>query len=197
MSEVIGRSLSKSERRRLEILDVAIKVIGEIGGERLTFDSVAKPLGLTRAHIKYYFDDTDEIIDLCLEYMVRKSQSIVSARINEQLEPKAKLKAYVKAQFEWLGSNKAFSGIMLYMFSYASSRASRRKLISQVRAQGFERVRELMATVGHEDMALPAHALVTHQLFYFASGTAKTKKERDQYEKECLKGFEKLIESKL
>ncbi|MCU0760243.1 MAG: TetR/AcrR family transcriptional regulator [Steroidobacteraceae bacterium] len=62
MNHLVERRQEEKERRRLEILDAAEAVAGEVGIDAMTMDQVARKARLSRALLYVYFQDKDDLL---------------------------------------------------------------------------------------------------------------------------------------
>jgi DNA-binding transcriptional regulator YbjK len=60
---------SRGERRRKEIIEAALRLIGRSGREGLTHRAVAKEAGVPLGATTYYFESRDDLLAQTLEYV--------------------------------------------------------------------------------------------------------------------------------
>ena len=79
---------SRGERRRKEIIEAALRLIGRSGREGLTHRAVAKEAGVPLGATTYYFESRDDLLAQTLEYVASSELE----RFKSEREELAKIK---------------------------------------------------------------------------------------------------------
>jgi AcrR family transcriptional regulator len=59
---------------RTEILDAALRVVDAVGGADITYESVAREAGLTKAGLMYHFPTKDALMIAVIEHVIARGQ---------------------------------------------------------------------------------------------------------------------------
>ena len=100
--QVLPYKMRKGDLRKVEIIESAIKCIGSIGVENLTFEAVGKKTGIGKSHVLYHFPNLDELVCSAIQYVYAVGQGVVSEFIGLEKNKKNLLKAYIEGTFHWL-----------------------------------------------------------------------------------------------
>lgn len=96
-----ARKLTKSERRRQEIIQSATECFDRKGYANTTLDDIAKVVGIKREGIYYYFKNRAQIL---LEIIEPQSIALVDGITaivrNDALDPRAKFRAAIRNHLE-------------------------------------------------------------------------------------------------
>jgi DNA-binding transcriptional regulator YbjK len=68
----------RSNRRRAEIVDATLRVIGRSGADAVTHRAVATEAGVSLASTTYYFDSKDALVHEALELVIDRSTAVVA-----------------------------------------------------------------------------------------------------------------------
>lgn len=71
---------------RNDILDAALQVVDAEGGADLTYDSVAKQAGLTKAGLMYHFPSKEDMMIAVIEHVLTRWRSELEAELGVPLE---------------------------------------------------------------------------------------------------------------
>lgn len=77
--------LEKSERRRLDLAESALKTLGELGYARTSLREIAANSEFSHGVVHYYFRDKSDLISYCVRYY----KTICSKRYDEVIEKSA------------------------------------------------------------------------------------------------------------
>lgn len=136
----IGHSLSKSDLRRLTMIESAIKGMAEEGLEGANFERVARNLKVRRSHVTYYFKDRDELALAAIKYIVTLAQDMTNRKIAEATDMKSKLLAFNEVTFEWANTFKDHARTLIVFYSQCASNTSFKKFNTTMRKEGTQRV---------------------------------------------------------
>jgi AcrR family transcriptional regulator len=71
---------------RTEILDAALRVVDAVGGADITYESVAREAGLTKAGLMYHFPTKDALMIAVIEHVIARWQGELGEMLDAPLE---------------------------------------------------------------------------------------------------------------
>lgn len=101
---------------RATILDAAAKLFAAHGFEGASLNDVAQAVGVTKAAVYHYFPTKKDIFDEMMVDLLERQYAAVSGEVNAAEGPSEKLKAFMRAQAEFLEANHAVFVVMLHGF---------------------------------------------------------------------------------
>lgn len=146
-SSIFPNRLSKGDRKKLEIVEVAIRLFGERGPDQITYDDLAEALNTTRSHITYHFRERFDLDMAVIRYMMVHAHEFTFAVLRDALSSRQRLIRAVDGYFDFFVARPEFGAIMLYFYYLAGLPGPFRDLQTQVRAQATERLQELIRQV--------------------------------------------------
>jgi len=94
------------EKRRSQIVDIAIQTIATQGFSQASLAEIAKKAGISKGVISYHFDGKEELVEEILRSLLRKPADFVKERVSRAASAVEKLRAYVGANFEFMKMNR-------------------------------------------------------------------------------------------
>lgn len=137
----------KGDLRKAQIIQATIEVIGKNGIENLSYESIGEKLNINRAHVAYYFKKKDEIIDAAIKYITFAANELTVQEILRAEGDVRKVEAIAIAAFKWLDQNPNQGSTMLAFYHLCSHNKVFKKLHSQIRIAGAERLSSLIAKI--------------------------------------------------
>lgn len=101
---------------RATILDAAAKLFAAHGFEGASLNDVAQAVGVTKAAVYHYFPTKKDIFDEMMVDLLERQYVAVGTEVNLAESPPEKLKAFMRAQAEFLEANHAAFVVMLHGF---------------------------------------------------------------------------------
>ena len=101
---------------RATILDAAAKLFAAHGFEGASLNDVAQAVGVTKAAVYHYFPTKKDIFDEMMVDLLERQYVAVGTEVNLAENPPEKLKAFMRAQAEFLEANHAAFVVMLHGF---------------------------------------------------------------------------------
>lgn len=141
--EIVGKTLSKGEKRKIEIINAAINCINDHGIESLTLESIGKSIGINKAHVAYYFKKKEEIVLLAIKYIALNARAYVDDYIKSQ-STALPLFSYIEAHRMWIDKFRKHGVVYTLFFHYCTFNNDYRKMNSGVRQLGKIRIIELL-----------------------------------------------------
>ncbi|RXZ68257.1 TetR/AcrR family transcriptional regulator [Agromyces albus] len=94
---------------RSDILDAALRVVDAVGGADITYDSVAREAGLTKAGLMYHFATKDAMMIALIEHVIARWQAELRDVLGVPLE-ESSLPDRVRAFVRFAGEGGATQG---------------------------------------------------------------------------------------
>lgn len=94
------------EKRRTQIVDIAIETIATQGFSQASLAEIAKKAGISKGVISYHFDGKEELVEEILRSLMRKPADFVKERVSRAAAAAEKLRAYVEANFDFMKANR-------------------------------------------------------------------------------------------
>ncbi|HLE71902.1 MAG TPA: TetR/AcrR family transcriptional regulator [Vicinamibacteria bacterium] len=94
------------EKRRNQIVEIAIQTIATQGFSQASLAEIAKKAGISKGVISYHFDGKEELVEEILRSLLRKPADFIKERVSRAQSAVEKLRAYVEANFEFMKMNR-------------------------------------------------------------------------------------------
>jgi AcrR family transcriptional regulator len=92
--------------RRAQLVRCAIEAIAELGLPKSSLAEIGRRAGITKATIFYHFASRDELIREVLTTVLTEGADFMAKRVSEQPDPAAELRAYLKANIEYIATHR-------------------------------------------------------------------------------------------
>jgi DNA-binding transcriptional regulator YbjK len=160
-----GRRDRRGERRRAELLEAAIHLIGARGIEAVTHRAVAAAAGVPAASTSYYFRSKDELIHEALRTLAGREIERLRARRAALGDGLADLDATTEALAVWIEEQTAPEGRVAMLAQYhlqieAARRPEARAILEDWKRGTDELAETAMASLGARDVRTAAILLV-------------------------------------
>lgn len=95
--------------RRAQIVAATIETIAEVGYMRASYARIARRAGLSSTGlISYHFASKDELIAQVVDEVVNAGQAFMIPRIEAAVDARARLRAYLESNLEFMASHRAY-----------------------------------------------------------------------------------------
>ncbi len=94
------------EKRRSQIVEIAIQTIAKQGFSQASLAEIAKKAGISKGVISYHFDGKEDLVEEILRSLLRKPAEFVKERVSRADTALEKLRAYIEANFEFMKLNR-------------------------------------------------------------------------------------------
>lgn len=131
---------SKSETRKLKILQAAIRSIAERGFEATTFDAIGKMVKMQRTHVNYYFQSRDELLRTAVRYAIALGQQIIIDHVKESTSWRDRLARVVEGPFVWIEKYPEHGPVITIFYHRCSSDPAFRQVQNTIREGGQDRM---------------------------------------------------------
>jgi AcrR family transcriptional regulator len=143
MEELFPREMSKSDKRRLQILESAIKTYATVGLQHISYDDLAQ--GKTsRALVKHYFPDKRDLFEFAMKFIRASFQELAVEHLSKGESAEDQLRNYVRATFHWLESRPTHAHAWLFYFYICARDSKIRKHHRELTEIGAKRIAALL-----------------------------------------------------
>ena len=121
----------KPEESRAAILKAAVAEFAREGVAGARTDAIARSAGVNKALLYYYFKDKEALYQAVLDEVFSGVRAAIHYALSQQLPPRERLGAYVRAHFDYIASNALYPRIVQGEFLRAGRDASRLQRIAK------------------------------------------------------------------
>jgi len=175
------------ERKKLEIIQAAVKVYARDGFEKSNFESVARKCGISRTLMHYYFESREELFEKTVTYVRHHWQQFVIQEIKKAKgSAREELKRYIYSTLDWTYRYPTYYRVQVLFYVFASHKGKMRELNTTIVQTGLGRVVSLIelgnlrkewAVKDPYQTALRIHVLLTG-----AALSLNTENKKESYE---------------
>ncbi|MCC6137890.1 MAG: TetR/AcrR family transcriptional regulator [Bdellovibrionaceae bacterium] len=166
------KNLSKGELRKKEIILATIHCINTVGIEKTTLDAIGKQIGIGKAHVAYHFESKETIVLAAIDYISNHARDVVIESINKCTDIQKTIWYYIKAHMIWVKQNRDHAVVFTLFYYYCTYNPAYKKMNHAVRAQGHERISQMIKAIpGFKDKdsaELNSHATLLQQMILAA-----------------------------
>jgi AcrR family transcriptional regulator len=139
---------SRSDHRKIALLESTIDCIASIGVESITLEELGNRTDMTKAHVAYHFKSCRLLIEAAIKFVISTGQSETVNKVSKAEEPREKLIAFIEATFEWFEKFPKHASVMLLFYYYANTQDEYRALHTEVRELGAKRLAAILGMMG-------------------------------------------------
>jgi TetR/AcrR family transcriptional regulator len=114
----------RPEQSRAAILRAAVREFSREGVAGARTDAIARAAGVNKALLYYYFKDKEALYDAVLDEVFSGVREVIRGALSEPLPPRERLKAYVRAHFDYIAANPPYHRIVNGEFLRAGRESS-------------------------------------------------------------------------
>jgi TetR/AcrR family transcriptional regulator len=115
----------KPEESRAAILKAAVHEFAREGVAGARTDAIARFAGVNKALLYYYFKDKESLYEAVLDQVFSGVRQAIHSAVSQKVSPRERLKAYVRAHFDFIASNPFYPRIVQAEFLRAGSDSTR------------------------------------------------------------------------
>ena len=119
------------EESRAAILKAAVQEFAREGVAGARTDAIAQSAGVNKALLYYYFKDKEALYQAVLDNVFRGVLAAIRNALTQELPPKEKLCAYVRAHFDYIASNPLYQRLVHAEFLRAGKDPSRLQRVAK------------------------------------------------------------------
>ena len=178
---------SPYERKKLEIIEAAIKVFARDGFEKNTFCNVAEKCKISRTLIHYYFESREELFEKTITYIRHHWQNFVIEEIKKSKgSAREEFRRYIFSTLDWTQRYPTYYRVQVLFYSMASRNKKMRELNTKIVETGLGRVVAMveLGVLRNEWNVDDAYgtALRIHVLLTGAALSLNTEYKKESYE---------------
>jgi len=119
------------EQSRAAILKAAVREFAREGVAAARTDAIARSAGVNKALLYYYFKDKEALYQAVLDEVFSGVRAAIQDALSQQLPPRERLQAYVRAHFDYIASHPLYPRIVHAEFLRAGKDPSRLQRIAK------------------------------------------------------------------
>ena len=119
------------EQSRAAILEAAVREFAREGVAGARTDAIARSAGVNKALLYYYFKDKEALYQAVLDEVFSGVRSAIEEALSQDLAPRERLAAYVRAHFDYIASNPLYPRIVHAEFLRAGKDPSRMQRVAK------------------------------------------------------------------
>lgn len=124
-------SRGQPEQSRAAILKAAVREFAREGVAGARTDAIARSAGVNKALLYYYFKDKEALYQAVLDEVFSGVRSSIQSALSQDLPPRERLAAYVRAHFDYIASNPLYPRIVHAEFLRAGKDPSRLQRVAK------------------------------------------------------------------
>lgn len=156
------------EVRRKQIVETAIETIAQRGFSGTTLSDIAQQAGVSTGVITYHFRNKDDLMEQSIKKLFEEPNSFVLARVDRATTHRARLRAYIQANVDFMRDHRSHSVALIYFFGSISSDQERHRIMMRQHAA----IRKYLCKILKAGQASgefgPFHAETVAQLIFAA-----------------------------
>ena len=145
-AQLFTPALSKSELRKVQILQGAIKTYATLPVDYVGFEELARASQVSRPLVIHYFPERKDLFELMIRFIRGHMQEVAIKEIqNANEDARSMLQAYVGATFNWLETQPDHMRVWLFYFFACSSDPLLREGHRELTETGKKRIMALLS----------------------------------------------------
>lgn len=156
-NELFNRKMSRTEKRRLQIVETAIDLFAKKGFDEVSFEIIAARCKVTRPLISHYFENKMDLFLLVAKYVRIIYQKNVVSEMQKTVGAEEVFKAYVMAALQWHSNEPMHFRVWMLYYYLSSIDSKMKKEHSDLVDLGTERIVEMLT-------ALPKQAVLPKEV---------------------------------
>ena len=114
--ELFPKKLTKADRRKIEILESAIRTYAELGIAYVSYEDIARKAKISRPLVQHHFPDKYQLFVMAMKLVRAQFQELAVKSIKDAKDPVEKFKEYVRSTFRWLAAYPEHARVWLFFF---------------------------------------------------------------------------------
>lgn len=147
LDEFVSSKPTKSERRRMQIIERTIVSLAISGIDKLTHESLAEECGISRSLAYHYFPDRDALVLLTMRFIRARFQKLCVDAIERETESKNRLRAYVETACSWPEVSRYDARAWVLFYYHCAVMKKYRSLNTELVVQGHARITALLEKI--------------------------------------------------
>lgn len=121
----------RPEESRAAILNAAVREFAREGVSAARTDAIAHSAGVNKALLYYYFKDKESLYQAVLNEVFSGVRAAIENALAQDLPPKERLCAYVRAHFDYIASHPSYPRIVHAEFLSATKHPARLQRVAR------------------------------------------------------------------
>ncbi|MGZ3768998.1 MAG: TetR/AcrR family transcriptional regulator [Bdellovibrio sp.] len=142
--ELFPATLSKADKRKLEILEAAIKTYADLGVEYVSYEDIAREAKVSRPLVQHHFPDKRELFLFCVRFIRAQYQELAVHYISQAKGPREQLIFYVRSTLPWLKDYRPHVSAWLFYFYLCCGDKEFRNEHRSLTEMGYNRIIEIL-----------------------------------------------------
>jgi AcrR family transcriptional regulator len=139
-AELFPELSARSQKKRVEIIEAAIQQIADAGIESITFDSIAARIQTNRAHVRYHYQDLDDVLADCMRLVTVVAQKETILRLKSASDWKEQVQAMIHGALHHYELHPAHAIVMMSFYARSCTNAKYSELYMRIRTAGRQRI---------------------------------------------------------
>ena len=136
--------LGAAEKRKLKIIEAAIKTYCRLGFAKTRVGDIAKTAKVSRPLILHHFGDEEALFQFVIKYIRANLQLFAIQEIEKGETLPEKLKLYLQSTIRWLEEYPEHMKVWLYFFHRCSVHKKDLTMHSDLVSMGHERIQQMI-----------------------------------------------------
>jgi len=202
--ELFPKKMSKSDQRKIDIIEGAITAYSKTDYTSVSFDDIASPAKTNRRLVQHYFPNKDELFELSIKVIRGHMQSIAVEALLKAIIPQEQFNAYIRSTFQWLKLKPTHVRAWILFFLVCTQKPKFKKIHSDLTKIGEKRITSLllsMDTIKDKDpsnlsyLSKTIQRLITGGLIEASTEKSDNEIEIEIIQEETLKTCNYIIQS--
>ncbi len=138
--ELFPKKLSKSDKRKIEIIEGAIRAYAIVDFNSVSFDDIAKPAKTSRKLVQHYFPEKQELFETSMKLIRAQFQVQAVEAISKAQSPLDQFKEYVRSTFYWAKNQPQHAKAWMLFFMVCSQTPKFKKMHLELTKMGEQRI---------------------------------------------------------
>ncbi len=135
---------SKSDARKIAILEEAMRIISTKGISQLSIQGIAKKLKMQRSHVVYYYPSIEPLVDDVMHLVIATGQEVTVGYLANAKSAEEFLVGYIEATFLWFHLHPQHVPIFLLLCHQAVTSVAHKKWLSELRLRSVDRIQGIV-----------------------------------------------------
>lgn len=145
LASLFPRTVSKAEKRQIEILEGVIACYATHGIEDTTYERIAAKCKASRTLIIHYFPNRDDLSRLVFQYVRADMQRFAIEAIQKVKSPEKRLAAYIQSTFDWIEQKPDYNAAWILSYYQCSRKKDFKALYTEMTSMGHRRIQAMLA----------------------------------------------------
>ena len=145
--ELFPKQLSKSDKRKIEIIEGAIRAYASVDFDSISFDAVATPAKTSRKLVQHYFPDKNELFETSMKLIRAQFQVLAVEAISKAQTPKAQIEEYIRSTFYWAKSQPLHTKAWMLFFQICAQKPKFKNMHAELTKMGEQRIMAMISNL--------------------------------------------------